>query len=212
VKRTLHLGALWLPVIVYGGLVYYFSSLPQVAVAGRFPDYLLHPVEYAGLSLLILRALNGGLRAPFPGRAQLGAIVLASLYAISDEFHQLHVPNRTASLKDVLSDALGALFAVGAAEILQRALSRRRSRPLPVKLYVRSDCHLCHEARDVLRRVAAAIPLSIAEVDVDSDPDLARRFGPEVPVITVGADKISKLRPREAAIRRRLERIAARPS
>jgi len=212
VKRAFHLGALWLPVILYGGLVYYFSSLPQVAVAGKFPDYFLHPIEYAGFTLLILRALNGGFRAPFPGRTQLGAIVLAFLYAISDELHQLHVPNRTASLKDVLSDTLGALLAVGAAEILQRATSRRRSHPLSVKLYVRSDCHLCHEARDVLRRVAAAIPLSIAEVDVDSDPDLARRFGSEVPVITVGADKISKLRPREAAIRRRLERIAARTS
>jgi VanZ family protein len=40
------------------------------------------------------------------------AVFLAWLYALSDEFHQLYVPGRTADWTDILFDWLGA--AVGA--------------------------------------------------------------------------------------------------
>ncbi len=36
------------------------------------------------------------------------AIVLATLYGVSDEFHQLFVPGRSADRYDVLADCIGA--------------------------------------------------------------------------------------------------------
>jgi VanZ family protein/glutaredoxin len=207
--RLLRLGALWVPVVAYGGVVYYLSSLPQVAIAGRFPDYLTHPVEYAGLMVLIVRALNGGLDRVVSWPVYFVSAGLAILYAISDEIHQLHVPRRTASLKDVCSDALGAVLAMGLLEVVQRV----RLRPPPcfvkVTLYTRRECHLCHQARAILERLSREAPLEIAEVDVDTRPDLAARFGGEVPVIVAEGRKISKLRPDEEAIRRRLLRIVS---
>jgi len=115
-------------VAAYGGGVYYLSSLSRLTVPGRIPDYILHAAEYAGLTLLILRALNGGFARRIPGPLHLAGIGLAVLYAISDELHQLHVLRRTASLKDVLSDTLGAFLAVGLAELIQRAGRRRLAR------------------------------------------------------------------------------------
>jgi VanZ family protein/glutaredoxin len=206
-SRILRFATLWVPVALYGAAVYYLSSLSQVAVVGRLPDYLTHPVEYGGLTILIVRAMNGGLRRPIPQRVHVGAVALAVLYAVTDEIHQLHVPRRTASVKDVLSDALGAVLAVGLAEILQRFLERRR-KVLEISLYTRRDCHLCHEARDILTRISREIPLRVTEVDVDADPNLARLYQLEVPVLMAGGVKISKLRPDEAVIRRRLERLA----
>ena len=54
-----------------------------------------------------------------------------------------------------------------------------------VVLYGRRDCHLCADLRAALD--AWPQPLEVAEVEVDGDPDLARRFGARVPVLT-GAD------------------------
>jgi VanZ family protein/glutaredoxin len=195
-------------VLVYGAAVFYLSSLQRAPVAGRVPDYILHPVEYLGLTLLVVRAMNGGFRAPLRGSICLGAIALAVAYAISDEYHQLHVPRRTASVKDVLSDTLGAVLAIGVAEGLQRARGRMGSQALRVTLVTRAGCDPCHRAKEILGRIAEEIPLEVSEVDVDSDPAWVSAYGNQVPVILANGTKISKLAPDEEAIRRRLLRKA----
>jgi VanZ family protein/glutaredoxin len=195
-------------VIGYGGVVYYLSSQSSTPVPGGIPDWILHPLEYLGFSVLLVRALNGGLDRPIPRRRYLLAILLAMAYAVSDEIHQRHVPRRDASVKDVLSDTLGAVLAVGVAESLHRVAKRRRKPALKVSLYTRRDCSLCHDARAILDRVAWEVPIEVVEVDIDSDAALARAYGQEVPVIQVGTAKISKLVPEESAIRRRLWRLA----
>ena len=48
-------------------------------------------------------------------------------------------------------------------------------------LYGRGYCHLCDDMAAALR----GLGLEFAEVDVDSDPDLERRFGEMVPVLMV---------------------------
>jgi VanZ family protein/glutaredoxin len=197
--------SLWLPVVAYGVLVFYLSSLPQAAAGALVPDYIGHAVEYLGLTLLITRALNQGLSRPLTPAVRFAAVGLAVLYAVSD---QLSVPRRTASVKDVLADAFGAVLAVGIAEAVIRLRSVRRRR-LPVTLYTKRQCHLCTEARAVLRRIAAEVPLEIREVDVGSDPALERTYGSEVPVILAGGRKVSKLVPDPDALRRRLHRMAA---
>ncbi len=50
-------------------------------------------------------------------------------------------------------------------------------------LLTRAGCHLCDDAREVLRQVAAAAGEQWAERDVDSDPDLADEYGDRVPVL-----------------------------
>jgi len=208
VKRALHLASLWSPVVAYGALVFYLSSLSGVADLSLGPDYLSHTAEYVGLTLLIIRALNEDLLRPIPPGVHLSALGLSVLYAISDEIHQIWIPRRTASLKDVLSDALGGVLAIGLAEVIQRVRLRPELTPVAVVLYTRRGCSLCHEARSLLRGLAAEIPLDISEIDVDSDPELARRFGPELPVILAGGVKVSKLTPRREALARRLTRMS----
>jgi len=209
--RGLRLATLWLPVVAYGALVFYLSSLSHVRVAKAIPDYLEHAIEYLGLTVLTIRALNEGLVLPIPGVLHFSALGLGMLYALSDEIHQIWVPRRTASLKDFLSDALGGVLAVGLAELIQRARRVRPDRPpLTVTLYTRPNCHLCHEARDLLRALAEEIPLSLSEVNVESDPALNQRYGSELPVIFAEGIKVSGFAPDGKALRRRLSRVASR--
>ena len=209
-RSAFRLAGLWAPVVAYGAGVYYLSSQSVPPVAGRLPDYIAHPLEYLGLTLLVVRALNGGFLAPISQLTQFTAIALTVIYAISDEIHQLHVPRRTASLKDVLSDTLGAVLAVGVAEAIQRVRGRASVAALKVTLYSGADCHLCHEAKEILKRVGGEVFLVVTEVDVAADPALRARYGDQIPVIVAGESKISKGAPDEAAIRRRLLRMSQR--
>ena len=61
-----------------------------------------HFTEYAVLAFLWHRALAG------TRRRLLAAFLISALYAISDEWHQSFVPNRTASAVDVMVDTTGA--------------------------------------------------------------------------------------------------------
>ncbi|MGI8521812.1 MAG: glutaredoxin family protein [Nocardioides sp.] len=54
-----------------------------------------------------------------------------------------------------------------------------------VTLYSRPGCHLCDEARAVIEAVCSELGESYAEVSVDDDPDLQRRYTDEVPVTLV---------------------------
>ena len=65
-------------------------------------------------------------------------------------------------------------------------------------LYGRPDCHLCEEARALLREVAGA---EWREVDIDSDEELLRAYLERIPVIEVDGRIVSELVPDADAIR-----------
>jgi len=82
-----------------------------------------HLTEYAILALLVWRALRATekLREPesesgagdsggWPWRRAAQSVVIVLLYASSDEFHQLFVPSRQASILDVLLDTTGGVL------------------------------------------------------------------------------------------------------
>jgi VanZ family protein len=72
-----------------------------------------HAVEYAILAWLVWRALRRPTRndrRPWSWRLAGSVLVLLILYAISDEWHQAFVPNRTGSVIDVCIDTAGGLI------------------------------------------------------------------------------------------------------
>ncbi len=81
--------------------------------------------------------------------------------------------------------------------------------PIAITLYGKADCCLCDEAKAVLRRVAAAYPAAIREVDIGAEPELQTRFGADIPVVFVDGRKAFKFRVPERDLRRRLDRALA---
>jgi VanZ family protein len=70
-----------------------------------------HVIEYLVLGILLFRAFRAGSHERRWWRWAISSLAVVMLYAITDEFHQLHVTVRTASLVDVGYDTLGGLFA-----------------------------------------------------------------------------------------------------
>lgn len=57
---------------------------------------------------------------------------------------------------------------------------------IEVILYTRQSCHLCEVAHTDLQDIQDKIPHRLKVVDVDSSPELQRKFGWEVPVVEIG--------------------------
>jgi VanZ family protein len=74
-----------------------------------------HFAEYAILGLLLTLTAGawfpGGLWGAFPVRTG-GPLVIGTLYAVTDEIHQLFVPGRAGQIRDVLIDACGVFAGI----------------------------------------------------------------------------------------------------
>lgn len=109
----------WILVILYAALIFYLSSGP-ITVDLPGSDKLYHMVEYGMLSFLLYNALSSSFKKEYPWKIVLLAIVLTMLYGVSDEFHQLFVPSRSADPYDVVADASGAIIVQGLISIRKR--------------------------------------------------------------------------------------------
>ena len=116
----------WIPVIVWGVLIFYLSTsafsasntsrfidpflrwlIPGISIGAIDTGHLLirksaHFTEYGVLFWLLIRG-------PMAQRPYM-ALMLCIVYALTDEGHQIFVPGRSASLYDVALDSTGALF------------------------------------------------------------------------------------------------------
>jgi VanZ family protein len=106
---------LWGPVAVYMAGLFYLSSQPTLPAADLTPDWTQHGVAYAGLALVALRAVTGARWSGVGIWTLAIAWIIAVAYGVSDEVHQTFVPSRTADVRDVIADGVGAALALGAA-------------------------------------------------------------------------------------------------
>jgi VanZ like protein len=105
---------LWGPVALQMALIFAASSIPNLgSLPGGMSDKSGHSIGYAILGALLLRAFAGGRLQGITWTRGAVAIVLATLYGMSDEFHQLFVPGRSADRYDVIADSVGAAIGVG---------------------------------------------------------------------------------------------------
>jgi len=123
----------WLPAIVVMAAIFLLSSQSGLRVSEdaavdkpfRITGHLL---AYALLAALLLLALSGGRRPR--ARDVLTAFGLTIAYALSDEWHQSFVPDRTGRLDDVATDAIGALAGLAVAWLILGLRASRHERRL----------------------------------------------------------------------------------
>ena len=104
-------------------------SLFQVHVSPGTLDFLnflmrklAHLTEYAVLAQLLYVSLLKGGELEWQPRAAFWSAVIAGAYSLTDEFHQLFVPNRTASLVDCAIDTTGAVLGLLLVYLVARRL------------------------------------------------------------------------------------------
>jgi VanZ family protein len=117
--------AAWIATGLWAGVIFRFSALPGSQIPGRFGE-LGHLGEYAIFGGLLYLALRVDLDR---GRALAIAIIAASAYGVSDEFHQHFVVMRTPDVTDWGLDTLGAACGALAVAVAVGRLSRFRSAP-----------------------------------------------------------------------------------
>ncbi len=98
----------WLLVFIWAGLIFFLSSLPYLE-SGLDQDFSLrkiaHVLEYAILTFLLIRAF--GIKNKYGITV---SIIIALLYAVSDEYHQTFILGRNGKLIDIGIDSIGILL------------------------------------------------------------------------------------------------------
>lgn len=115
----------WLPVVLWAALIFTASSIPGPKlpeIHTWFSDKLEHAVVYGVLGALCFRALRRTTALPSAPAAALAAAIGLG-YGVTDEVHQLFVPQRSFELLDMAADASGA--AVGASIVWLSSRLRR---------------------------------------------------------------------------------------
>jgi len=98
----------WAPVVAYMAAIFYVSSLsnPLPELTSAASDKTLHALAYSGLAYITARAVAE------EGRGWtltlLAAVIIASLYGATDEWHQLYVPGRASDIHDWFADTGGS--------------------------------------------------------------------------------------------------------
>ena len=92
-------------------LIFALSSISQTPGFVDSVDKDLHALLYAGLGVLLVRAISGGWRRRVTLATAAAAVAIATAYGVSDECHQSFVPMRQLEAMDVVADATGAALA-----------------------------------------------------------------------------------------------------
>lgn len=115
--------ARFIPALCWMAFIFFLSTRQTAGVPGTSTQrlYILksfHLIEYSILFLLLF----------FAFLKRLPAAIVAYLYALTDEYHQLFTPGRTGKFRDTVIDLLGIIIGVIILALISksRLFSRKR--------------------------------------------------------------------------------------
>ena len=118
----------WGPAWAMMALIFVLSSISELPPApGGVDDSVAHALEYGVLAALLLRGLVGARWRGVRVWVAWSAVLLATLYGVTDEVHQRFVPGRLAEVTDLVADAFGATVAAGLIWAWQSVAKARRT-------------------------------------------------------------------------------------
>ena len=63
-----------------------------------------------------------------------------------------------------------------------------------VIIYSKPGCHLCEEAKAAIQAAGCDEEYALEEINIETDPELLRRYRFEIPVITINGVEVFKSR------------------
>jgi len=63
-----------------------------------------------------------------------------------------------------------------------------------VIVYSRPGCHLCDEAKQAIESAGVSDRFSMEEVNIESDPELLRKYRYDIPVVTIDGREVFRHR------------------
>lgn len=97
----------FIPSLIWMIIIFYFSSRSTAGIGTNSTNRFLilksfHLIEYATLAVLLSWAIL----------KKKWIIIIAYLYAVSDEIHQSLIPGRTSRFRDTIIDLVGILLGI----------------------------------------------------------------------------------------------------
>jgi VanZ family protein len=134
--RTVNLSP-WIPVILWAGVLFLMStetfssdrtyrliepvlrffspsiSAKEIAIVHTIVRKLAHVTEYFIFGILFFRAVSKGAAKSKVWRCVFWSLLVVTILAAADEYHQSFVVTRTGSVRDIAIDVFGGLLALG---------------------------------------------------------------------------------------------------
>ncbi len=96
-----------MPFALVYSIIFYMSGRTVSELPSGIPDIIPHFIEFFLLSFLFMRIVkNGGSKKLFL------SLLFLLLLSVLDEVHQLFVPTRNFSVKDILFDLIGIIAGI----------------------------------------------------------------------------------------------------
>jgi len=92
--------------------IFWFSSLPGVGIGngGSWPSRIYHFTIFFLFAFFLFNLIKT--KNTIKQKEIYLTLIIAIIYAFTDEFHQLFINGRSASIKDVLTDTIGIFSAI----------------------------------------------------------------------------------------------------
>jgi glutaredoxin len=81
------------------------------------------------------------------------------------------------------------------------------TKPVYVEIYSRPGCHLCDEAKEVIERVHRRVSFDLKVINIETDKELEKQYGEQVPVVLINGIKAFKYRVHEAEFENKVKRL-----
>lgn len=82
-------------------------------------------------------------------------------------------------------------------------------REVELTLYSKPDCRLCDEMEEELSNASRGLPVKITKVDITGDPELEKKYGLEIPLLTHDGEKLARHRADERTLAAKIRKIAS---
>ena len=76
-----------------------------------------------------------------------------------------------------------------------------------IEIYSRPGCHLCDEAKEVIERVGRRFPFALSVINIDTDPELQKLYGEQIPVVFINGNKAFKYHVDEVELERKAKKL-----
>ena len=76
-----------------------------------------------------------------------------------------------------------------------------------IDIYSRPGCHLCDEAKHAIERVRRRFGFAVRVINIESDPELEKEHGEQIPVVFINGNKAFKFHVDEAELEKKVKRL-----
>jgi glutaredoxin len=78
---------------------------------------------------------------------------------------------------------------------------------ITIEIMTKKDCSLCDDAKEIIEQVIADMPAKIKMTDIESDPELLKRYKEKIPVVLINGEESFVYKVHPITLRKKLDKL-----